>query len=65
MLQNPNTEIHDVIRYFGERKKIFNIHFRNIRGKRDDFSETYPDEGDMDMVKVLMTLRDVDYPYIR
>jgi mannonate dehydratase len=64
MLQQPNTEIHDVIRYFGERKKIFNIHFRNIRGKRDDFSETYPDEGDMDMVKVLMTLRDVDYPYM-
>jgi mannonate dehydratase len=64
MLQQPGTELYDVIRYFGERKKIFNIHFRNIRGKRDDFSETYPDEGDVDMVKVMMTLRDVDYPYM-
>lgn len=64
MLQDPNAEIHDVIRYFGERKKIFNIHFRNIKGKRDDFHETFPDEGDMDMVKVMMTLRDVDYPYM-
>jgi mannonate dehydratase len=64
MLQDPNTEIHDVIRYFGERHKIFNIHFRNIRGKRDDFYETFPDEGDVDMAKVMMTLRDVSYPYM-
>lgn len=45
----PATEILDVIRYFGTRKKIFNVHFRNIRGKREDFQEVYPDEGDVDM----------------
>ena len=43
MLQDPGREIFDVIRYFGSRKKIFNVHFRNIRGKRDDFMEVYPD----------------------
>ena len=32
-LQDPAQEIYDVIRYFGERGKIFNIHFRNIRGR--------------------------------
>ena len=37
MLQDPGKEIFDVIRYFGSRKKIFNVHFRNIRGKRNDF----------------------------
>ena len=42
MLQDPGKEIFDVIRYFGSRKKIFNVHFRNIRGKRDDFQEVYP-----------------------
>ncbi len=61
MLQQPATEIHDVIRYFGERKKIFNIHFRNIRGRRDDFQEVFPDEGDMDMVEVMRTLKQVGY----
>lgn len=59
MLQEPNREIHDVIRYFGERQKIFNIHFRNIRGRRDEFQETFPDEGDMDMVAVMRTLKQV------
>jgi mannonate dehydratase len=64
MLADPNREIHDVIRYFGARKKIFNIHFRNIRGRRDDFQETYLDDGDMDMYQVLRTLAEVDYPYM-
>ncbi len=37
MLQDPNKEIHDLIRYFGTRKKIFNVHFRNIHGGFRDF----------------------------
>ena len=64
MLHDPAREIVDVIRHFGERNKIFNIHFRNIRGGRDDFMEVYPDEGDMNMVEVMRALRDVDYPYL-
>jgi mannonate dehydratase len=64
MLQDPNKEIHDVIRYHGTRGKIFNIHFRNIKGKRDDFYETYPDEGDVDMWQVMRTLHEVKYPYM-
>jgi mannonate dehydratase len=61
MLQDPATEIHDVIRHFGEKKKIFNVHFRNIRGRRDDFQEVFPDEGDMDMVAVARSLWQTGY----
>lgn len=64
MLQDPNREIHDVIRDLGARQKIFNIHFRNIRGRRDDFQETFPDEGDMDMVAVMRTLKQVGYEHM-
>lgn len=64
MMENPAEEIFDVVRYFGERKRIFNIHFRNIRGKRYNFQEVYPDEGDIDMPKLLMALKEVDYPYL-
>jgi mannonate dehydratase len=64
MLQNPGTEIFDVIRFFGSRGKIFNVHFRNIRGHRDDFVETYPDEGDVDFVKAIQVYKDVSYPYM-
>ncbi len=64
MLEKPAAEIEDVIRYFGSRKKIFNVHFRNIRGRRDSFVETFPDDGDVNMVKALRAYREVGYPYM-
>ncbi|MFC1552622.1 mannonate dehydratase [Candidatus Latescibacterota bacterium] len=60
---NPETEIYDIVKYFGKRKKIFYIHFRNIIGGRNKFQEVYPDEGVMDMFKIVRILRDVGYPY--
>ena len=64
MLEKPGEQIFDVIRYFGTRKKIFNVHFRNIRGHRNDFVEVYPDEGDVDFVKAIQVYREVGYPYM-
>ncbi|MDR3699412.1 MAG: mannonate dehydratase [Candidatus Sulfopaludibacter sp.] len=64
MLQDPGKEIFEVIRYFGTRQKIFNVHFRNIRGHRDDFIEVYPDEGDIDFVKAIQVYKEVGYPYL-
>jgi mannonate dehydratase len=64
MLQDPAEEIFDTIRYFGGRKKIFNVHFRNIRGKRDNFVETFPDEGDVNMLLAAKTYKEVGYPFM-
>ena len=60
-LEDPGTQIFDVIRYFGSRNKIFNVHFRNIRGRRDDFLEVFPDEGSVDFVKAIKVYREVGY----
>jgi mannonate dehydratase len=64
MLQDPKTDIFDVIRYFGSRQKIFNVHFRNIRGHRDNFVEVFPDEGDIDFVKAIKLYKEIGYPYM-
>jgi mannonate dehydratase len=64
MLQDPNREIHDLIRYFGTRKKIFNVHFRNIRGHFSDFRETFPDDGSVNMIDAIRTYQEVGYPYM-
>jgi mannonate dehydratase len=64
MLQDPGKEIYDVIRYFGLRQKIFNVHFRNIRGHRNDFVEVYPDEGDVNFVKAIQVYKEVGYSYM-
>lgn len=60
-LVSPGKEIFDVIRYFGSRKKIFNVHFRNIRGGRNHFVETFHDDGDVDMLQAALTYREVGY----
>jgi len=61
-LVDPKKELFDVIRYFGSRKKIFNVHFRNITGGRDNFvAEMFPDEGDIDFVQALKVYREVGY----
>jgi mannonate dehydratase len=64
MLRDPGREIFEVIRYFGTRKKIFNVHFRNIRGHRDEFVEVFPDEGDVDFVKAIQVYKEVGYSYL-
>jgi mannonate dehydratase len=61
MLAKPGQEIYDVIRYFGSRKKIFNVHFRNIRGGFLHFQETFIDDGDVDMLKAMRAYKEVGF----
>ena len=63
-LENPGEELYEIVRYFGARGKLFNIHFRNIRGGLHNFQEVWPDEGDVDMYKVAQVLRNVGYSYM-
>jgi mannonate dehydratase len=60
-LANPGEQIFDVIRYFGTRKKIFNVHFRNIQGKFLDFRESFIDNGSVDMLKAMRVYKEVGY----
>ena len=60
-LKDPKTEILPIIQWVGDRKQIFNIHLRNIKGGWNDFQEVYPDNGDMDFARIISALRDVGY----
>jgi mannonate dehydratase len=61
MLEKPDEQVFDVIRWFGERRKIFNVHFRNIQGGFLDFKESFIDDGAVDMLKAMRVYRDVGY----
>jgi mannonate dehydratase len=61
MLKEPGKEIYDVIRYFGSRNKIFNVHFRNIKGGYLNFRESFPDDGDVDMIEAMRVYKEVGY----
>jgi mannonate dehydratase len=60
-LEKPGEEIFDVIRYFGSRRKIFNVHFRNIEGGFLNFRETFIDNGSVDMLKAMRVYKEVAY----
>jgi len=52
------------VRIHSSRDKIFNVHFRNIRGGFCNFVETFPDEGDVDMLEALKVYQEVHFPYM-
>jgi mannonate dehydratase len=49
------------IRYFGSRKKIFWVHFRNVRGTAGRFTEAFPDDGQMDMLEAMRAYSETGY----
>ena len=63
-VEDPRTEVPEIIRYFGSRKKIFLCHFRNIVGGRNKFQEVWPDEGAMSMHRNMQALKEVGYEHM-
>ncbi len=55
------TNVVEAIRYFGSRKKIFYVHFRDVRGTADNFAETFIDEGQTDMFEAMKTYKEVGF----
>ncbi len=51
----------ETIRYFGTRNKIFKVHLRNVNRPLPSFTETFLDNGCMDMYRVVKALREVDF----
>jgi mannonate dehydratase len=60
-LKDPKTEILPIIKWVGERKQIFNVHLRNIKGGWNHFQEVYPDNGDLDLAQIIRALWELDY----
>jgi mannonate dehydratase len=51
----------DTIKYFGERNKIFKVHFRNVSQPLPYFVETFLDNGYADMYAIMKALKEVDF----
>ena len=55
------TDVLQSIRYYGERDKIFKVHFRTVDKPLPHFIETFVDDGYMDMYQVMKVLREVNF----
>ncbi len=53
-----------VCRWFGERDRINHVHYRNVRVRRTsvDYTEVFPDEGQVDLFAVMQELVRQKYP---
>lgn len=51
----------DAIRYFGERGKIFYVHFRDVQGPVENFTECFLGDGNCDPVETIRTLKQVGF----
>lgn len=54
-------DVFEMIRDFGGRGKLFEVHFRNVTAPLPRFVETFPDDGYLDMHRVMRTLREVKF----
>jgi len=59
--KNMGKDVFEMIKDFGGRGKIFEVHFRNVTSPLPHFVETFPDDGYMDMYQVMKALRQVRF----
>jgi mannonate dehydratase len=54
-------DLEEVVRYFGEREKLFYVHFRDVDGTVPAFNETFIDLGNYDAYEILSLLDEVGF----
>ena len=57
-------DVFEGIRRFGDQRKIFHVHFRNVHGtipQNGWYEERFPDDGDLSMARVAKALQKVGY----
>jgi mannonate dehydratase len=57
LAEMTDDDLYDAIDQYSRQGKLAYVHFRNVRGKVPFYQETFIDEGDVDMLRVLRILR--------
>lgn len=55
------VDVPETIRHFGRQKQIHFVHFRDVRGTPERFSETFHEEGQTDMFDAMAAYGEVDF----
>jgi mannonate dehydratase len=59
--ERMGKDVFEMIADFGGRGKVFEVHLRNISGPLPHFVETFPDDGCLDLYRVVKALRQVGF----
>jgi mannonate dehydratase len=58
---NDGSDIYEKIRYFGSRRKILYVHFRNVSGTVPVFHEEFVNTGYVDMYRAMQIYHEVGF----
>lgn len=59
--EGKGEDIPAAIEYFGKRNTIHFVHFRDVRGNKNNFEETFHDDGKTDMYKAMQAYYDIGF----
>ena len=57
LMEMRSGDIYETVEHYAAQGAIGYVHFRNVRGKVPNYAETFIDEGEIDMAKVLRILK--------
>jgi len=60
-LQEAGIDVFEVIRTFGRQGRLVEVELRGVRGRVPHYEETFMDDGDLDLAKVVRALKEVGY----
>lgn len=58
LAEMTDGDLYDAVETYSRQNRIAYIHFRNVRGKVPNYVETFIDEGEIDMLRVLRILKE-------
>jgi len=56
-----DSDVYEALDYFAKNNKIGYIHLRNVKGKVPTYKESFIDEGDMDVERIMEILKKNDF----
>ena len=60
-LNGQGEDVAAAVREFGGQGQIFQVHYRNVDQNLPDFHETFPDNGYLNMYKIMRALGEVNF----
>jgi len=51
-------DIYETVAHYARQGRLGYVHFRNIHGRVPDYHETFVDDGDIDMLRILRILQE-------
>lgn len=55
------ADVPALIKEFGEKKKIFFVHIRDVKGSPENFNETFHDNGPTNMYQMMKAYKDIGF----